>query len=72
MKVFLSLILILVFGMSNARASHLAGGHMSYECIDVNTYAIQLTIFRDCASDVEISPEALGPVLFLESVYSSF
>lgn len=35
---------------SSARAAHLVGGEMSYECIGNNNYRLRMVIYRDCAS----------------------
>lgn len=63
--------LIFLFSLSliflqNVSASHLAGGHLDYECIAENTYVVTLTFFRDC-SGLEIDPDDDGPILWLES-----
>ncbi len=40
---------ILLLGIyQTARASHLVGGYISYECLGSNTYAVKLRVYRDC------------------------
>ncbi len=68
--------LIFLFSLSliflqNVSASHLAGGHLDYECIAENTYVVTLTFFRDC-SGLEIDPDDDGPILWLESNSCSY
>jgi hypothetical protein len=45
----LLLILSMVFLATEARANHLAGGYIEYDCISEGTYQVTLNIFQDCA-----------------------
>lgn len=62
-RVFFSLLILLSSKL--ALSSHLAGGHLEYECIGPNQYRVFLIFFRDCDGlDVGIGD---GPFLRLES-----
>lgn len=63
---YIILILTIVIVLTPLRASHLAGGHLDYQCIDSNTYLVTLTFFRDC-SGLEIDPDDDGPILWRSS-----
>ncbi len=41
-------IVLLSLDPFGAKATHIVGGEMNYECIGNNVYKIKLTIFRDC------------------------
>lgn len=43
------LLVLLCFTAISANAGHIAGAHMSYECLNIqNQYSIRLTAYRDC------------------------
>lgn len=37
-----------LLGFKSARATHIIGGYITYECLDSNTYALKLRVYRDC------------------------
>lgn len=44
------LLCLLLWPSFSAKASHIVGGEMTYNCLGNNQYEIRLTIFKDCAS----------------------
>ncbi len=42
------LLCVVLFPFTAAKASHIVGGEMTYNCLGNNQYEILLTIFRDC------------------------
>jgi len=48
LKKLYSLVAIFIIAYSHVIANHLIGGELSYKCEGGNTYAIELSIFRDC------------------------
>jgi len=43
------LLLVSLFSFSNMRASHLAGGEITYETLGPGQYQVSLTLYRDCS-----------------------
>ncbi|MBK7130294.1 MAG: T9SS type A sorting domain-containing protein [Crocinitomicaceae bacterium] len=64
MRKLLMFLLLLSLG-NTVSATHLAGGHMEYECLGDGLYKVRLVFFRDC-SGLEVHPND-GPTLWLES-----
>ena len=54
-KIVLSLILIL--GLQEARASHMMGGDIAYECISPGKYKLVIKVYRDCRGIPFNSPD---------------
>ena len=48
MKKIISLLVILIFTITSAKASHLPGGNITYECVGPNQYLVTLTMYEDC------------------------
>lgn len=45
--------------MSNAGATHLVGGYLTYECLGNNLYQVKLRVYRDCnPNTLAFSPQA--------------
>lgn len=49
-KRFLSVVVLLCFGVINAKASHLFGGEIFYTNVSGNTYKVTLVLYGDCAA----------------------
>lgn len=48
---YLLLTITLILAMGSAKASHIVGGEMYYDCLGGNNYRITVKIYRDCFSD---------------------
>src|SRR4051812_7637727 len=44
----IALLLFSLFAVSSLKATHLAGGSITYKCLSGNNYTVTLTIYRDC------------------------
>lgn len=44
--------------VKQARANHLVGGTMTYDCLGNNDYLVTLTIYRDCSSSTQFDGNA--------------
>jgi hypothetical protein len=49
LKQFFIAVIFLFVSIGSLKASHEAGGEITYTCIGPNQYAITLTLYRDCA-----------------------
>ena len=49
MRKALQLLLITIFSLNLANASHIIGGDLTYECLGGNDYKIIMTLYRDCS-----------------------
>ncbi|WP_165836380.1 gliding motility-associated C-terminal domain-containing protein [Taibaiella soli] len=54
-----ALIAILFFSSSSARATHCAGGEITYEWVSDSTYKFTLHFYRDCSSTLTSSPATI-------------
>ncbi len=54
-KIFL--ILIVIFGLQEAKASHMMGGDIAYECISPGKYKLVIKVYRDCRGIPFNSPD---------------
>ncbi|PZF71263.1 gliding motility-associated C-terminal domain-containing protein [Taibaiella soli] len=54
-----TLIAVLFFGISPARASHCAGGEITYEWVSDSTYKFTLHFYRDCSSTLTSGPTTI-------------
>jgi gliding motility-associated-like protein len=54
-KLFLFKVLILFFISNSSKATHVIGAEISYRWVSGNTFKVELSVFRDCASPVNIA-----------------
>jgi gliding motility-associated-like protein len=67
--VFGCLLFCLILVANSAKATHIVGGVMNYECLDATTqtYRITLKVYKDCSPGVTTVLDAEAPLHFLLS-----
>ena len=52
---FLFYLVVSLFSLNSAQASHVPGGYITYNCLSANTYEVTAVLIRDC-SGIAIVP----------------
>lgn len=56
----LTVLLIVFCCTSQTKASHIAGGDITWECLGDGSYRFRLVVYRDCAGLVQLDPPVLN------------
>lgn len=54
---FLLILVVTLFSLNSAQASHVPGGYITYNCLSANTYEVTAVIIRDCGG-ITINPSS--------------
>ena len=65
------LLLIIVFAGFNARATHIAGGDIQYQCLGNDSFLVTLNLFRYCGINNAQAPQ-VGTIDFVSSCGQAF